>query len=706
MPAPFKKLIKSLSNPYLISLILAIPISVFLSNYFPRYTSKLVSKQPVHKNDGITYLYDIDNDGFSEELLTFTDTKGHASVQIYKQDGKIKELIDFNGGLPFRGPRLIAGDYNKDKTHEIYCFYVRNDSLFFSGLSFGLKTEKFISDRFITFLGNELNVIDCSLNIYGLHDLNNDNSDELVFSVMAGFPVFPRHIYSYDVLIDSLRVSPFTGATAGGVEVCDLDQDGTKELLIETYAPANLKGKNHSGFSDTSAWLMVLDYQMNFRFPPVEFNGYTTGVSASLFHMKGKDYIGTIIRRKTYPSKPIELCVFDDQGELVGKKQVDNVAGEYSYESLHSEFYKNYYSIIDNHGVVFQYDEHLNLVRKIDKGLDISTYNLSSFDLDQDGTKENVIFTGLGNIMITRVDFSMPATLNLNAEPQFASMGIKYACEDAPQLMIQSGKSIYYLTYSMNPLFYLQFPIYLGIYFFFLGLILLVTYIQRKLLQEKYNAEKRISELQLMMIKDQLDPHFMFNAMNTINSLVVLKKPEEAQQRILGLSRLMRTMVESSGKIAQTIGKEIEFTRNYLEFQKNRYQDLFDYHIEIEQDVDMDWPVPRMVIQILVENSIKHGLIPKEKDGFIRLTIKKESSDICIILEDNGIGRAEARKKVTGSTGKGLSILQQSFEILNRYSTEKANFEVEDLFSPDNQPTGTRIKLTIPVNMNYKIYER
>jgi two-component sensor histidine kinase len=701
-----KKLVKAFLSPYFISLVLTIPLCIFLAQYFPKYESKLVSREPVIKKDGISYFHDIDNDGYSEEILSFTDTKGNASIQIYKQQGKISDLIDFNGGLPFRGVRLIAGDFDKDQDQEIYNFYVRHDSLFLSGTEFSKQKVRFINDRFITFLGNDLGVIDCNIYQTGLYDLDNDGSDEVIFSVMAGFPVFPRNIFAFDINEDTLLVSPFTGATSSNVEVYDLNGDGMKELFVQTYAPGNMKNMEYNGLIDTSAWLIVLDNRLRFKIPPYEFNGYTSGVVSTPFKRNNKGYIGAIVRRKTFPPKPLELFTFDEYGKLISKKFLESIAGEGVPKPIQNEYFKSSFSLIDNSGFILQYDENLNLQKKVSKGLKKNWNYFFFTDLDQDGEKENILYTGKGDVVITRFDFSSPVTLIINGDPQLLSMGIKLNGNELPEVMLQSDRSIYLVSYDKNPFFFWQYPLFLGIYLFFSLLITMVLYIQRKILKDKYEAEKRISELQLMMVKDQLDPHFMFNAMNTINSLVILKKPEEAQKRIVGLSRLMRTVVESSGKISQSLGHEIEFIRDYLEFQQKRYGDLFTYSIEMEPGIDMNIQVPRMVMQIPVENSIKHGLLPMEKGGAIRILVRKDETNLKITIEDNGIGREEAKRRNISSTGKGLSILEQNFEILNRYNTEKAKFEIHDLNSPGNMATGTKIIISIPVNLNYKIYER
>jgi hypothetical protein len=241
-------------------------------------------------------------------------------------------------------------------------------------------------------------------------------------------------------------------------------------------------------------------------------------------------------------------------------------------------------------------------------------------------------------------------------------------------------------------------------FFFWLGYLVMSR--RRKSMQEKLESEKKIAELQLLSIRNQIDPHFTFNAMNSIASVILKDDKEKAYSFFVKLSNLIRQVLTSGDKVTRTLAEELVFVQNYLEIEKLRFRDSFQFRINIVQPVNLNQEVPKMVIQTYAENALKHGLLNK-KDGAgeLLITIGEEGNMLHIEIEDNGIGREQARLMGEKSTGKGMMILNFYYEFFDKYNDQKIQHMVTDLYTEVNEPAGTRVTVLIPTGFKFKMTE-
>jgi sensor histidine kinase YesM len=166
---------------------------------------------------------------------------------------------------------------------------------------------------------------------------------------------------------------------------------------------------------------------------------------------------------------------------------------------------------------------------------------------------------------------------------------------------------------------------------------------------------------------------------------------------------LIRGILDSADKTTRSLENEIEFVKNYLELQRFRYKNRFDYSIEIDEEIDTTMPVPKMIIQTYAENAVKHGLFPLEKQGSLNIVITGTDDVLTINVEDNGIGRKRASENKTKLTGKGIKIMTQYIDVFNERNTEKITFDFYDLTDENQNPSGTRVSIKIPVRMKFEI---
>jgi ligand-binding sensor domain-containing protein len=213
--------------------------------------------------------------------------------------------------------------------------------------------------------------------------------------------------------------------------------------------------------------------------------------------------------------------------------------------------------------------------------------------------------------------------------------------------------------------------------------------------RRKARKEKEFIELQLKTIKSQIDPHFAFNAINTIASFIYSDDPDTTYDYFTRFAMMIRNILEDNEKISRPLKDEIEFVHNYLELQKMRFKDKFDYFINIDPAILPETQVPNMMIQSYAENAIKHGLMHRKTGGILKIDVNRTGSCLTATIEDNGIGRAKAAQLSPDSTRKGFKIMEQIIELYRKLYHLEITQSVEDLVDEKGEPLGTKVILSI-----------
>ena len=227
----------------------------------------------------------------------------------------------------------------------------------------------------------------------------------------------------------------------------------------------------------------------------------------------------------------------------------------------------------------------------------------------------------------------------------------------------------------------------------------IALYIQRKknrILLEKLRTEKELNELRISSIRLKAIPHFNANILAAIEYYIVNRTKEDAM-RILGVySDFTYKTLSEVDKAARTIDEELAYVKMYLDLEKVRFLDKFDFQIKVEDEVDKEVQLPNMILHTYCENAVKHGLMPLKSGGLLTIHVSQHGGNVCVNVEDNGVGRAAAAKNpYTHSTKQGLSILNRQIEIYNRFNHEKINHRIDDL------AVGTRFTVEVPVGFTY-----
>lgn len=224
-------------------------------------------------------------------------------------------------------------------------------------------------------------------------------------------------------------------------------------------------------------------------------------------------------------------------------------------------------------------------------------------------------------------------------------------------------------------------------------------YTNRKRKELKLN--QNIAESEMKALRAQMNPHFMFNSLNAIQQMVMNNENENAFRYLDTYSKLTRQILENSEKKWITVKDEMKFLELYLEIESLRFEHAFRYKIEASDEVMPNSDrIPAMVVQPIVENAIKHGLLRKDGDKnlLIRFDRKDDKSPLEVVVEDNGLGRAATlpEKKESDHHSMSLGITENRLQLLD--ATGGSRMEVEDLHSPDGKAAGTRVHIYISQN--------
>ncbi|WP_405410562.1 histidine kinase [Maribacter sp. Asnod1-A12] len=210
------------------------------------------------------------------------------------------------------------------------------------------------------------------------------------------------------------------------------------------------------------------------------------------------------------------------------------------------------------------------------------------------------------------------------------------------------------------------------------------------------NQQQKLANnlLALKSLRSQMNPHFIFNALNSVNNFISKSDERSANRYLSDFSKLMRSVLENSEEDFIPLDKELQQLELYMKLEHSRFEDKFDYRVEIDEDVQVSkFQIPPMLLQPYIENAIWHGLRYRDEKGELQVTVKVNSPDsIIICITDDGIGRKKSAEIKTQNQrkqkSKGMGIIKKRVAILNDMYTDKVDIKISDLQSDGS---GTKV---------------
>ena len=683
-----------LLNPYLISIFLTIGILFSLPEYFSKYQLVEINEYFNNIPDSNVFYEDLDNDGLSEKIILQENNFKNASYMLFNSNS---DFIDqFNLDTKFSRIKYAwFQDTNQNKIKEIHLLTQSSDSIF-------LTIQEHISLKNVT---TKKVFIDTISGFQGKYRFSgyttrisrfvNDERVSNVFCIMVGFGGNPRNVYVYDRQRNTVLKSPHLTNPSSINDVFDIDQDGKKEYLLNATAASNDIDSVYTQRSDYSTWINVLDDDLQFLFKPIELKA--NGSVYQIPIRKEDQYELMVLfnsqKENTLPSRLLRVSL---EGKILQKKILppSKYQGIYKINNQLFAAYdlKNQNFIVFNNKLEEQRKVHLGYV----------TNWMFQIDIDKDGSKEWVFYdNAVKELAIFDSEFMHPVIQKIDkAGKLLKTIGVRYAKNNDSQIYIQIDGKVFIYAYRLNSYYALRFLVYLVIYGAVLGIVFLILKGQQ-IREEKQRAiETEIADLQLKTIKNKVDPHFVFNAMNTIGEMTLTDNKLEADDFICRFSDFMRMTLAHSDKISTSLKEEVSYTENFIKLQQIRFKNSFNYSIYIDKKIDRKTKVPKHSLFTYTENAIKHGLGSVE-NGLLSIHISQLKNSILITIQDNGVGMRKSTEKKANGTGNGLKIMRKIFDLYeDRYKT-KIKHQVEELFE-DKKSAGVKVSIHVTTKTEKK----
>lgn len=236
--------------------------------------------------------------------------------------------------------------------------------------------------------------------------------------------------------------------------------------------------------------------------------------------------------------------------------------------------------------------------------------------------------------------------------------------------------------------------IIVGYLIYFIGVR--ITKRQKNKEQEQLLLKNKILMLEQQALQAMMNPHFVFNVMNSIQHFINTQNTMSANKVLTGFARLIRKNLEICTQSYISLEEEINYLNLYLSLEKNRFGEKFQYEINIDEEIDKeDTFIPSMLLQPYIENAIWHGIMPKEEGGKVTIAIKEINDDnLLISIADDGIGidNSLAAKK-EGHQSKGMSLTNERINLLNKIEAKAIQLDIKQ-----NGRTGTIVSISVPMN--------
>ncbi len=674
-----------------LGIIPAILIIMLVPLNLGKYTVELRA----HRVDRYCWFDDLESDGMKERFCTGLNPDSTQHLYVFDQENRLMGQFNFRHTKAetrnLMKPHSL--DLNGDGVKEILLYTRNNDSLFLNVFDYA-KQEIILNGRFISTIGGYNGKQDFLITPLADFDANGDSISEYYFSVAGGFALHPRCLFRYDFVNDSLISSVNTGASylkGEGVVV-----DGTFHLIVSSSASGNIPTTYPAPYQDSCCWIFGFDRDLQLTFDPVPFGSYPAHSGKPVII---KDHAYCIFSARYEAgnrSKVLRVSLTGDvedhlvKNEALGSNLVEFIFEDHPFHYFQSQNLESTY-LMDADAFIL--DEP-----KVQRVIDNRKLLLQE-DLDGDGRLECLLF----DRATLKLQFYPDGQFRKMEEiipvesPNYVATGNYYQEPGRGEIILCNRMNYETYVYAPNPQFHFRFLIWFAIYLGSFVFVWGVMYLQRRRIERRQKLELQVADLQLQNLRNQLDPHFTFNALNSVGNAIYQENKEKAYDLFQRFTRMIRSSLMVSQQVFRPLSEEIRFTEDYLEFQKTRFRDRFDYTIHVDPDVDMERvETPKMLIQGFAENAVKHAFHGIGYKGQINISVTRDPGGIKITVEDNGIGIKRSKELgATSGTQKGEQILRDQIRQINRLYNRNISLRIADKVDVVDQPSGTLVEIDL-----------
>jgi hypothetical protein len=386
--------------------------------------------------------------------------------------------------------------------------------------------------------------------------------------------------------------------------------------------------------------------------------------------------------------------------------------------STHLLFFTTLFFILslNNVNIFAQNTDSFEIKLKVIEYIDDKTEAHTFIDANSTNTVLNLtrsynhVFVALENDPSIQYSYKVTGETDLlqwkNTGPEIHLVGLS---RGAHELFIRGERNGVISSNVLQYDIFIKTPFYLTWWcisiFIILALVMFYAFLslESKLLDERRDRNLEVTNLEGRAYRAQMNPHFIFNALNGMQSAMVLGGEKEFNAYISSFSKLIRDTIDMSSVDKISIADEIKYITNYVKLQDHRLDEQIDLEIHVDPKINQNEVfLPCMMLQPIVENAIVHGIVPKQDTGKIEIELAVQDRMLCICITDNGIGREAAaaqKEKYAKYKSYATQIMRDRIDIFNYYNQQKLAFSIEDLFDAAGAASGTKVTLEVPLEL-------
>lgn len=696
-----------------------------MPSFYQKYNLELVKSEQF--TDKKVFYEDLDSDGYSEKIIT-EKFSGFNAIRFYNCDDSV--LVQINLKNSITNHELCKfEDYDKNGFKEFYFLTINNDSIFLNAIEYPKFNKFLFKNKFITTIRqNHKGGFDVeTANAPASYDMNDDGYKEIYFYISSGYSYYPRKIFAYDIINDTVYASPQNGVTFAPPSFYDFENDNTPELYFTTFATDNFKNEfNINNYPDTSAWLMLLNKNLNFVFKPIEFGPRGSMLQVKPIKNKNKDTADILILHTSFLDNNTTptAYIYDIKGNLIKQKMILEITNN-NIKLIELDFDLSKIYFIDKKGYLYTFNYNIELIKKRNI-LNLKNQEdiiIGLYDMNNDGEKE-ILFRHQSGMTVTDINFNHPTFIALeNSGLAFPNI-VKSKSGDIFFWFKSINNTWYMLKYSKNLQYIYRYFIFAAIFTTLYAILYILMTLRSKMLEadnkrlnqiveertHKINSQKNNLDilnqkflasnvelkeknkklLELNKYKQSLSAMIVHDLKNPLNRIISTSKSKntEAERKLYESSQYMLNLVEnilSVTKIEQT-GLTVNATAvNLQEIILNAYKSteflfknkgvIFEKQITINYKVLAENEILKRILINLFTNAVKYTI----SGGKVTVSVKKINDFAHIEVKDTGIGiRQEKLSKIfeiyehdnlsdegrVSSTGIGLYFVKNAIKAL------------------------------------------